>query len=109
MSTSQSWGLVVGGAVFLLVPSVAVLAGRRPCFLRGSRAPAPLLSAVGLCAYAAVLVDEIPRLAGASPAVRGTCSYVGLGLMGTAVGLFILYETLAALDRRGRKRRWGGK
>ncbi|MFH9955884.1 hypothetical protein ACH4OX_16925 [Streptomyces roseolus] len=109
MSTSQSWGLIVGGALFPLAPSVAVMVGWRPSFLRDSRAPAPLLGAVGLCVYAAVLLNEIPRLAAAAPGTRGTCSYVGLGLMGTAVGLFILYETLAGSDRRGRKRRWGGK
>ncbi|MEU9858735.1 hypothetical protein [Streptomyces sp. NPDC047974] len=103
MSVAQSWGFLVGGAVFLLAPSVAVIAGWRPCFLRGSRAPAPLLGLVGLCVYTGVLVDEIPRVAGASPGVRATCAYIGLGLMGTAVGLFVLYETLAGSDRRGRK------
>ncbi|MGW4055324.1 hypothetical protein ACWENA_31320 [Streptomyces sp. NPDC004779] len=103
MSAAQSWGFLIGGAVFLFAPSVAVMVGWRPCFLRGSRAPAPLFGAVGLCVFAAVVVDEIPRVAGASPDVRATCAYIGLGLMGVAVGLFILYETLAGSDRRGRK------
>ncbi|MEV6199067.1 hypothetical protein AB0M64_03740 [Streptomyces sp. NPDC051771] len=103
MSNPQSWGFLVGGAVLILVPSVAVLAGWRPCFLRGSRGPAPLLGITGLCVYAAVLVDEIPRVAGASSGVRATCASIGLGLVGTAVVLFILYETLAGPDRRGRK------
>ncbi|MFI0827564.1 hypothetical protein ACH4Q7_24265 [Streptomyces roseolus] len=103
MSTPLSWGLLIGGAVVLLVPSVAVLAGWRPCLLRGSRGAAPLLGITGLCVYAAVLLNEIPRVAGASPGVRTACAYAGLGLIGTAVGLFILYDALAGSDRRGRK------
>ncbi len=109
MSTSQSRGPAVGGAVFLLAPSVAVTVGRRPCLPRDARAPVPLPSAVGPCAHAAVPVDEIPRPTGASPDARGTCSCAGPGLMGAAVGLFGLHETPAGSDRRGRKRRWGGK
>ncbi|MFJ5708372.1 hypothetical protein [Streptomyces sp. NPDC093105] len=62
-----------------------------------------LLGIAGLCVYAGVLVDEIPRVAGASSGVRATCAYIGLGLMGTAVGLFILYDVLVGADRRGRK------
>ncbi|NML51576.1 hypothetical protein HHL19_16035 [Streptomyces sp. R302] len=103
MSNLQSWGFLAGGAVVILVPSVAVLTGRRPGFLRGSRGPTPLLGITGLCVYAAVLVDEIPRVTGASSGVRATCAYIGLGLMGTAVGLFILYDVLGGADRRARK------
>ncbi|MFE9042598.1 hypothetical protein ACFYOG_17010 [Streptomyces sp. NPDC007818] len=103
MSVTQSWVVLIGGAMFLLAPSVAVLAGWRPVFLRGARAPVPLVSAVGLCVYGAVLVTAIPRLVDAPTAVRATCAYVGLGLMWTAVGLFILYDILAGANRRGRK------
>ncbi|MGY3339948.1 hypothetical protein ACVW0K_006047 [Streptomyces filamentosus] len=103
MSDLRSWGFLAGGAVVILVPSVAVLTGWRPCFLRGSRGPVSLLGITGLCVYAGVLVDEIPCVVGVSSGVHATCAYIGLGLMGTAVGLFILYDVLVGADRRGRK------
>lgn len=103
MSTAQSWAFLVGGAVLLLAPSVALLAGWRPSFLAGSRAPVPLLGAAGLCGYGTVVVTAIPQVLGASTGVRTTCAYAGLGLMGTAVGLVLVYDFLAGAYRRGRK------
>ncbi|GGS97918.1 hypothetical protein GCM10010222_44530 [Streptomyces tanashiensis] len=102
MSSWGSWGVVAGGAVLILTPSVAVLAGWRPGPVRRARAPVPFLGMAGLAAYGAVLADEVPRLAGASGGVRLTCAYIALGLIAVAIALVILYDFLSGRARRGR-------
>ncbi|MFJ7067620.1 hypothetical protein [Streptomyces sp. NPDC101115] len=102
MSAWAGWSLIIGGAVLILLPGVAVLAGWRPGRFRHAQAPVPLLGAAGLAMYGTVLFNEIPRLAGAPGDVRSTCAYIGLGLMALAVALVVLYDFLAGPSRRGR-------
>ncbi|MFE0737295.1 hypothetical protein [Streptomyces sp. NPDC058855] len=97
------WTLLAGGAVLLLAPGVAVLAGRRPSRSRHVRAPVPLLGVAALALYGVVLANEVPRVAGASDEVRAVCAYLGLGLAALAVALVVLYDFLAGRSRRGRQ------
>ncbi|WP_309054219.1 hypothetical protein [Streptomyces sp.] len=103
MSAWASWILLLGGAVLLLVPGVAVLIGWRPGRFRRAQAPAALLGVSALALYGVVLVNELPRVAGAPSGVRATCAYVGLGLAGLAVALVVLYDLLAGRPRRARQ------
>ncbi|MEU4064622.1 hypothetical protein AB0F25_19770 [Streptomyces wedmorensis] len=71
MNTWTSWTLLVAGAVFLLLPGLAVLAGRRPGSLNRAEGPVPLLGASAVALYGLVLADEVPRLVGARRAGSG--------------------------------------
>ncbi|MFF7438935.1 hypothetical protein [Streptomyces sp. NPDC008122] len=103
MSTWASWTLIAGGAALVLAPSVAVLLGWSPRWLRHGEAPVRLLGFAGLAVYAAVLTDEIPRLADASVGVLKTCSYIALGLLGCSIALVILFDFLGGPSRSGRR------
>ncbi|MBX9427476.1 MULTISPECIES: hypothetical protein [Streptomyces] len=103
MSTWASWTLLIGGAALLLVPSTAVLLGWRPGRLARTGAPTRLLGAAGVTLYAAVLTDEVARLAGATGGVLRACAYSAVGMIGCSIVLVILYDVLAGRSRSGRR------
>ena len=103
MSPWASWTLLIGGAVLLLAPSIAVLLGWRPSYLARPGAPTHLLGAAGVVLYGAALTSEVARLAEAPSGVLKACSYITLGLIGCAIVLVALYDFLAEPSRRRRR------
>ncbi|MFF9013588.1 hypothetical protein ACF09C_11570 [Streptomyces sp. NPDC014870] len=103
MSPWASWTLLATGAVFVLVPSVALLRGWRPGGLWWSEGPVSLLGSAGVALYGVVLAGEVPRLAGTSADVRAACAYTALGLVALATALVVLYDHLAQPSRSKRR------
>ncbi|MDF9816720.1 hypothetical protein [Streptomyces sp. SPB162] len=77
----------------LLLPvAVAILAGWTPPWLRKRQAGLRFHAYGLLCVYAVMLLNGIPRIAGASSGTVLACMGVGIGLFAAAAVLFLLSE-----------------
>jgi hypothetical protein len=92
-------GFLLAFTLLLLPLATAQSIGWTPPWLRRQRGPVRLLGAAGLVLYAVVLVNTVPRLAGASADSLAYASYMGTILTFVFAALCIAYGIRAHKDR----------
>ncbi|MEV6047652.1 hypothetical protein [Streptomyces xanthochromogenes] len=90
--------LVLSLSVIAAALSAAMTCGWVPPQLRRRPGPVRLLGVAGLATCSALLVDVLPRLAGACPQTVTAFSYTALALVSAAVLMVIGYDL--AMDGR---------
>jgi hypothetical protein len=94
-----NWGFLTGFTTLWLPFAVAQCRGRTLPWLR-HRGPVRLLGAAGLALYGVVVVNTVPRLAGAAPGTLAYGSYVAMALTGLYGVLLVIYAVKASAASR---------
>ncbi|MGC9499871.1 hypothetical protein [Streptomyces sp. WG7] len=94
MGDFVNWGFLTGFTTLWLPFAVAQCRGRTLPWLR-HRGPVRLLGAAGLALYGVVVVNTVPRLAGAAPATLAQVSYAAMALTALYGALLAVYAVRA--------------
>lgn len=92
MTAFENWLVLSLATLLLPLPSIALIAGWVPGFLHPRPGPLKTLGTAGLCAYAALQADTVPRLSQASHDIVAFCAHTAIALIAVSVALAIRYD-----------------
>ncbi|MER7173527.1 hypothetical protein [Streptomyces mesophilus] len=92
MSSTTSWILLGACTLFVLPPSLALIAGWIPGVIHHRPGPVRLLGAAGIAVYGAALCEFVPRLAHADRGTVTVGAYGAVAMVAVTVALVAAYD-----------------